>query len=80
MSEIPRDPSHYSLSTHAHQQARWREIDYRLIADTIKDGNIKNSHKDNCKLFIREYEFAQHPVAVVANYEMGVIITVEWRK
>jgi len=77
---IPRDPSHYSPSVHAQQQRRHRGIDWEIVAETIQDGEVRNSHDDDCVMFVQEYEQLQAPVGVVVDYEMGVIITIEWRK
>jgi len=77
---IPRDPSHYSPSVHAQQQRRHRGIDWEVVSETIQDGEVLDRHEDDCVLFVRDYEQLQAPVGVVANYEMGVIITVEFRK
>jgi hypothetical protein len=78
--EIPRSPSHYQPTSHCVQQSRYRGIEYSIIAETIQDGTIKNSHKENCCLFINDFHFADDPVAVVVNYVDGAILTVEWRQ
>ena len=80
MSGISRDPSHYSPTTHAKQQRKHRGIDWQYVAETIKEGSINPSPKDDCVLFIQEFISEKKPIGVVANYVDGVIITVEYRK
>jgi len=77
---IPRDPSHYSPSVHAGQQRKHRGIDWEIVADTIQHGEVLDKHEDDCVMFVQEYEQLQAPVGVVANYKMGVLITIEFRK
>lgn len=79
MSDVPRDPSYYHPSTHAGQQRKHRGIEWDQVAETLSDGRVKTCHKPDCRLFVREFDDAQEPVAVVANVEMGQILTVEWR-
>lgn len=78
--DISRDPGDYHMSYHATGRANYRHIDYEMVCETIRDGEIKNSHKENCCLFIKELWYTENPVGVVANYEDGEILTVEWRK
>lgn len=77
--DISRDVGHYSLTIHARQQMKYRNIDELMIAETIENGEIRNSHKEDSCLFIHEFWFADEPVAVIANYLDGDIQTVEWR-
>lgn len=76
---IPREPEHYSLSTHAGQQCKHRDIGFEDVAETIRKGRVKNAHGQHTKLFIREYPWYDDPIGVVANYNEGVIVTVEYR-
>jgi hypothetical protein len=80
MTEIPRDPEFYYPSEHAVLRKRRREIPWPKISKTLANGRIKNSHEDNCKLFLKQFDDDDLPVGVVANYECGEIVTVEWRK
>lgn len=75
--QVERDPEHYYPSDHAVNRAKQRGIDWPLVASTIKDGEVKPSHKDGCYLFIEEFEFVDRPVGVVVA-ESGEIVTVEW--
>jgi len=77
---ISRNPEDYYPSEHAYAQAKKRGIDLPLVASTIQDGEIKNSHKENCKLFVEEFHFTDRPVYCVANINDGEIITIGWRK
>ena len=79
MTEISRNPEDYRPTTHAGQQAKHRDIDWQHVAETIREGDIKNSHKENCVLFVKEFISKDKPVGVVANVEDGAIITVEYR-
>jgi len=77
---VSRNPEDYHPTTHAVDRAKTRCIDWPIVASTIKDGELKNSHKDGCKLFVDEFEFLDNPVGVVANVDSGEILTVEFRK
>lgn len=77
--QVERDPGYYFPSDHAVNRAKERGIDWPLVASTIKDGEVVESHKDGCYLFIEEFEFVDDPVGVVAA-ESGKILTVEWRE
>jgi len=79
MSEIPRNPGEYEPTTHAGQQAKHRNIDWQYVAETIKEGEIEDSLKENCVVFVREFISKDDPVGVVVNHVDGVIITVEYR-
>lgn len=59
---------------------RDRNIDRDMIESTIINGEIRQSHKENCVLFVQEFWFANNPVGIVANHVDGEILTVEWRK
>jgi len=76
---VNRDPGHYWPSLHAQQQQRYRGIDWVDVSETIANGKMKYSHKENCKLFIKEFAHYDDPVGVVANYDNGEILTVEYR-
>jgi hypothetical protein len=78
--DVPRDPSFYSPTTHAGQQAKHRNIGWDTVAETIETGDVKPSHKQNCCLFVKEYPTLENAVGVVANYKDGVVITIEFRK
>lgn len=79
MSSVPRDPEHYHPTIHAKDQRRHRGIDWLDVSEAIQEGEIRNSHEPECKLFVHECGHA-HPVGVVANVETGEIVTVEFRK
>jgi len=79
MSEIPRNPGHYSLTLHAKQQRRHRDIHLQYIEETIKEGKIEDSPKENCVLFVRDFISKDNPVGVVVDYTTGDILTVEYR-
>ena len=77
---VPRDLENYYLTTHAKQQRRHRDIHLQYVEETINEGDIKPSPKENCVLFVREFISKDKPVGVVADYVDGAIITVEYRK
>ncbi len=77
---IPRDPSKYSPTVHAGQQAKHRNISWDQVAETVQEGELRQSHAENCVLFVQGFASKENPVGVVANYEEGVIITVEYRE
>lgn len=77
---VPREPKHYFPSVHAIDRAKARGIDWDIVSKTIQDGEIKKSHKDGCRLFVRDYQHTDNPVGVVANIESGEILTVQWRR
>ena len=76
---VSRNPEDYYPSQHACQRAKYRNIDWPLVASTIKDGEVRNSHKDGCKVFVEDYHFTDDPVGVVVDITSGEIITVQWR-
>lgn len=77
---VPREPKHYFPSVHAIDRAKARGIDWDIVSKTIQDGEIKKSHKDGCRLFVKDYQHTDNPVGVVANIETGEILTVQWRR
>jgi len=76
---VPRDASHYRLSVHAGQQRVDRDIPKSAIADTLETGKISQTHRQNVKMFTKQYPGDEWPVAVVANITDGEILTVEMR-
>jgi hypothetical protein len=76
---MSREPSDYTASLHAKQQRKWRDIEGWQVAKTIKEGEIRNSHKKYCKLFIKDFDGYEQPVGVVVNAMQGKVITIEWR-
>lgn len=79
MTDISRNPEDYSPTTHAGQQAKHRNIHWDYVAEAIREGEIQQSHKEDCVIFVREFVSKDDPVGVVANVENGAIITVEYR-
>jgi hypothetical protein len=79
-NEIPRKPGFYTPSLHAKQQRKHRGIDWRTVVKTITDGIVKNSHKENCCLFVQDFHYTDRPVGVVVNYVDGAILTIEFRQ
>ena len=77
---VSRNPNTYSLTTHAFDRAKTRKIDEQMIAETIENGKLKNSHRDDCKLFIKEFHYTKYPVGVVVDVADNEIVTVEYRK
>jgi len=77
---VPREPKHYFPSVHAIDRAKARGIDWDIVSKTIQEGEIKKSHKDGCRLFVKDYQHTDNPVGVVANIESGEILTVQWRR
>jgi len=77
---VSRDPSDYRPSNHAYNRSKERNIDWPLVASTIKDGEIRQADKPHQKLFVEDYYFTEYPVGVVVDPQDGQIITVEWRK
>lgn len=80
MSEVPRDPSEYSPTTHAAQRAKYRGIEWHYVAETIREGETRQSPKEDCTLLVKEWHKYEHPVGVVVNYESGEILTVMFRE
>jgi len=76
---ISRNPDDYYPSDHATIRAKERGIDWPVVVNVIEQGEIKDSHKEDCVLFVDEYSFTPDPVGVVADYTDGEIITVEYR-
>ena len=75
MSTTPRDPSEYSPTTHAGQQAKHRGIDWERVADAIEHGEVRDTHKSGNVLFVED---APDSVGVVADTETCEILTVAW--
>lgn len=78
-ADVPRNAEHYWPSIHAKDQRRYRGIDWPDVSATLQHGTVKNSHEEDCKLFVRDCGYAR-PVGVVANVETGEIVTIEYRK
>lgn len=76
---ISRDPSDYSPTIHAGQQAKHRDITFSEVADTIEKGEVRNTNKSTVRLFVHEFEHYDRPVGVVADVTNGEVITVEFR-
>jgi transcriptional/translational regulatory protein YebC/TACO1 len=75
---VSRDPSDYEPTNHALQRAKYRGIDLELVAETIEQGECRESHEDDCKVFVNDFEHTDNPVRVVANVEMQSVITAAW--
>jgi len=75
---ISRDPSDYEPTNHALQRAKYRGIDLELVAETIEDGECYPSHKEDCRVFKRDFVHTEQPVHVVANVETQSVITAAW--
>jgi len=80
MTDIPRNPEFYYPSRHARIRKKEREIPWQKVTKTLKHGNVKNANGEHCKMFVCHFEKDEYPVAVVANVDIGEIVTVEWRK
>jgi len=80
LEDVSRKPDYYRPTTHCKQQRKHRGIDWSTVVKTITDGIVKNSHKENCCLFVRDFHYTDKPVGVVVNYVEGVILTVEFRQ
>jgi hypothetical protein len=80
MPDVPRQPEFYYPSTHATLRKKERNIPWQKVSKTIANGRIKDSPKEDCKIFVKQFERDTLPVGVVADYECGEIITIEWRK
>lgn len=78
MDSISRNPSDFSPTTHAKQQRKHRNIDWDAVADAIQEGEVKQSHKDDCVIFVHDCGYTD-PVGVVANVVEGAILTIEFR-
>jgi len=76
---VPRDPEHYSPSTHSKQQRRWRNIEWRQVAEAIQEGNVKNATGKDTYLFVHDKREYDDPLGVVVDSADGQIVTVEWR-
>jgi len=74
-NEISRNPSDYSPTTHAKQRVRYRGIAWADISETIRTGDLVQSHKDDCWLFIQRFEQYDHPIKVVVDVNNSVVIT-----
>ena len=77
MSSVPRDAGYYHPTGHAKQRRKYRDIDWEFVALTIEEGEVRKSHKTNCRVFRKEFQTVD-PVKVIANIETGEIVTVCW--
>jgi hypothetical protein len=77
---VSRDPEDYTCSTHAKQNRKWRNIKWWQVSEAIKSGEIRDSHKKYCKLFVKDLDGYENPVGVVVNAVQGKVITIEWRR
>ena len=80
MTDVSRNPRDYHPTVHAIDRAKTRGISFEVVAETIREGEVRPSHKDGCVLFVREFLDKNKPIGVVANRESGEVITVEHRK
>ena len=65
---------------HALNRHKQRNISKEAIAETIREGTEKYSHKDGCSLYVYEHILYDHPLGVVVNTTSGKILTVEYRR
>lgn len=79
-TDVPRDPGAYRLSIHANQRRLDRDIPKPAVATTIEDGEVKSTHRSECRLFEREVPGDARKLGVVANVHDGEILTVMWRE
>jgi len=79
MSRVPRQPSYYYPGYHAYQQHKHRDIDWKDVARTIEEGEIRDANGTDNKLFVKEFPALDNPIGVVVDTSDGKIITVEWR-
>lgn len=80
MTDISREPSDYSHTTHSRQQSKHRGIDNPLICEAIKDGQIEAAARDHQRKFVLEVAYNDEPVGVIVDADTNDIITVEWVK
>lgn len=71
MTDIPREPGHYSPTIHAQQQQRDRGLEWGEISHAIQHGEVTDSfEKPDC------YLFYTNACTAVANVRDGRILTV----
>ena len=71
MTNIPRDPGHYSPTLHASQRRRDRGLEWEEVSEAIQHGEVSESwSKEDCFVFYTE------SCTAVANVECGDILTV----
>ena len=75
---ISRNPEDYQPSTHALQMRRDRDISWPAVGETIKEGDVYQTPKEDRVLFVHDID-ATEPIGVVANPFDGEVITIEWR-
>jgi len=78
MTNIPRDAGFYWSSIHAGDMRRKRGIGIDTVITTLEEGEIRNSHKKTCRVFVKDFETLKKPVHVVADVETGEIVTIAW--
>jgi len=69
---VSRDPSEYRPTIHAGQRAKERGINWDRVADAIDGGEVRQTHRRGCRLFVDD------GVGVVVDVADREILTVGW--
>lgn len=73
----PRDPSAYSPTTHAGQRVRDRGVEWADVAETIAEGEVRQTHHADRKMFVEDVAGGRLGVVVALG---GLeVVTVEWK-
>lgn len=73
----PRDPSAYSPTIHAGQRKRDRNVEWEDVADVIREGELRQTHNADRKMFVDDVDGT--PLGVVVHRDTQEIVTVEWK-
>lgn len=76
-TEVPRERSYYSPTTHAGQQRKDRGIEWDWVGQTIENGGVKDGEKRNVVVFTYNIH-GEGNVRVVASIANGDILTITW--
>jgi len=71
MNQISRKPKDYTLSIHAAQNAKWRDIPFEDIATSIEEGELEESSDTPGR-----YIFRHDGASCVVDPEAGEVVTV----
>jgi len=77
-SDVPRNPDHYHPSDHAVIRKKERGMPWDAVADTLRTGEVRHTHRSDVKKFVADLSQTERPVAVAANIKTGEITTVYW--
>jgi len=77
---VSRDPADYSPTIHALQRSKFRGIEMCHVAECIENGNLQESKRPGCKLFILDHAAYSQPIYCVADIDAGEVVTVGYRQ